>query len=472
LQDTIKKILCIEKQIQKKQESNKIVYYNKGQKIHKKQLAFAQCPKRNRWVFGGNRSGKTECGAVETVWYARGIHPYRPNKPNCSGWVVSLSRAMSRDVAQQKILQYLPAEWIDTVVMASGSSESPANGMIDFMTVKNVFGGLSRIGFKSCEMGREKFQGTSLDFVWFDEEPPKDIYDECKMRVLDKKGDIWGTMTPLLGLTWVYDTIYLNSANDPQVYAIQMEWADNPFLDKEEIQAFDDSLSSEELESRRYGKFRTSVGLVYPEFCESVHCIEPFCVPKEWYHSLSIDPGLNNPLSCHWYAVDGDGVVYVMAEHYKAKTDIATHAQAIQEICVALDWHCGTGGRYEALIDSAATQRTLASSKSVVDLFFEFGIATNPRVNKDMYSGISTVKQYLNPKNPKLYIFKSCTQLIREIKSYWWGQGDTPKKKDDHALDELRYFLMSLQNTPSAGKKVTQSLVQRHKNKLAKKRPG
>ena len=53
--------------------------YNRGEKVHRKQLEFHRCPKRNRWVFGGNRSGKTECGAVETVYLARGIHPYREN---------------------------------------------------------------------------------------------------------------------------------------------------------------------------------------------------------------------------------------------------------------------------------------------------------------------------------------------------------------------------------------------------------
>lgn len=33
--------------------------------------------------------------------------------------------------------------------------------------------------------------------------------------------------------------------------------------------------------------------------------------------------------------------------------------------------------------------------------------------------------------------------MIREFKSYFWGSGDAPVKRDDHAMDELRYFLMS-----------------------------
>ena len=49
--------------------------YNTGKVIHKKQLTFHKSQKRNRWVFGGNRTGKTECGAVETIWISLGIHP-------------------------------------------------------------------------------------------------------------------------------------------------------------------------------------------------------------------------------------------------------------------------------------------------------------------------------------------------------------------------------------------------------------
>ncbi|MDR3021917.1 MAG: terminase family protein, partial [Clostridiales bacterium] len=278
----------IDKAIQKKQSDNKLLYYNNGEKIHYKQLEFAKCSLKNRWVFGGNRSGKTECGAVEVVWLARGNHPYKKNRNSVSGWVVSLSREVGRDVAQAKILEYINPSWIKNIVMISGSAQSPKTGIIDFITICNVFGGISKIGFKSCEMGREKFSGASLDFVWFDEEPPIEIYQECRMRVLDRCGEIFGTMTPLLGLTWVYNQIYLNENCDSQVWHIFMEWDDNPFLDKSEVLALTNTMSKEELQSRRYGTFLNLGGLVYSEFVENVHVIDTFCVPKEWYCYLSI----------------------------------------------------------------------------------------------------------------------------------------------------------------------------------------
>lgn len=463
----IKNLKSVCEEITRRKDLDKLSTYNKGQIIHQKQVAFHKCTKRNRWVFGGNRTGKTECGAVEVVYLARGNHPYKENKKDTIGWVVSLSRQVQRDVAQKKILSYLSPYMIEDVVMQSGRKDFPEGGVIDYIKVKNVFGGTSIIGFKSCDQGREKFQGASLDYVWFDEEPTEEIYLECRMRVLDKKGQIFGTMTPLKGLTWVYDEIYLNSKNSKEVWCETMEWADNPFLDPKEVALFEESLSEEDLESRKYGRFFDANGLVYKEFDERVNVIDPFDVPKDWYDNISIDPGLNNPLSCHWYAVDYDGNVYVIAEHFEKNRDIDYHSTKIKQKCEQLGWFKGENGKYSALIDSSAGQHTLNGAKSVAELFDERGINVNTKVNKDLFSGISVVKSYL--KNSlgvsKLFIFRNCTNLIREIKSYFWGEGDNPIKRDDHALDEMRYYLMT---KPQAHFKP-KSVLQKYQDKIIRK---
>ena len=469
MKEIIEKITAIEREQAKRRERDNLAKYNTGNKRHKKQIAFHKCKKRNRWVFGGNRSGKTECGAVECVYMARGIHPYRKNRKSVAGWVVSLSQQVQRDVAQKKILHYLRPDWVEEIVMLSGRKDSPESGVIDFIRVKNVFGGTSTIGFKSCDQGREKFQGSSLDFVWFDEEPPKDVYEECRMRVMDRRGDLFGTMTPLKGITFLYDEIYLNKGNNPEVWYEFMEWSDNPYLSKREIKLLESSLDENTLQARRFGRFAVGEGLVYPEFDENIHVIEPFPVPSEWQDNISIDPGLNNPLSAHWYAMDYDDNVYVTYEYYQAGKDVDYHAERIKEICKKLGWHTDNKGRIEALIDSAANQRTLASAKSVSELFYERGILVNPNVNKDLFSGIQRVKSYLNQKNglPNIYIFKGCVNLVREIKGYFWGKGDIPKKKDDHALDEMRYYLMTRPHKPRESSPLSE--IQKDKQRLIRR---
>ncbi|MDE7464528.1 MAG: terminase family protein [Clostridiales bacterium] len=404
--NVVEKILKIEKEQKRRYRNDTLSRYNVGDKVHAKQMEFHRSMKRNRWVFGGNRTGKTECGAVETVWLARGIHPYKTNKPT-DGWVVSLSRRVRRDVARKKILRYLNPDWIADIVMESGKSSNPSGGVIDYIAVKNVFGTISTIGFKTCEAGRDKFAGASLDYVWFDEEPPEDIYDECAMRVVDRKGLIFGTMTPLLGLTFVYKRIYLNCNSDPEVWHIFMEWADNPYLDREEVERVSAAMTDAERDVRRFGRFVDVKGAVYTEFDERVHVIPPFDIPPDWQDRLSIDPGLNNPLSCHWYAVDYDGNVYVVAEHFAAGMNCAEHCRAIKDISARIGWHTDGRGRVNALIDSAANQHTLNAEKSVAELFSEGGVLVDTRVNKDLYAGINRVKQYLmTDGKPRLFVFE------------------------------------------------------------------
>ena len=76
------------------------------------------------------------------------------------------------------------------------------------------------------------------------------------------------------------------------------------------------------------------------------------------------------------------------------------------------------------------------------------------------------MKSYLKNSEgkSKLFIFNTCTNLIRELKSYRWGNGDSPVKEDDHCLDELRYYIMSRpENKPP---KPTLNLIQQNKERL------
>ena len=166
---------------------------------------------------------------------------------------------------------------------------------------------------------------------------------------------------------------------------------------------------------------------------------------------------------------DYDGNVYVIAEHYEAGRDIIYHSNEIKRICKKLEWKTGFNGKIEALIDSAANQKTLANAKSVSELFFDNGIVVNTKINKDLFSGINKVKSFLKDGNgkTKLFIFKNCFNLIREIKGYFWEKNDVPTKRDDHALDELRYYLMSRPDIPKI--RAEKSQIEKDKERLIRK---
>ena len=466
-------------ELKRRWKEDKLLYY----RPHEKQRMFHACLKRNKWALGGNRTGKTEAGAAECAYLARGNHPYRETKGPMNGWVVSLTAEMQRDVAQKKLMSYLNPAWIKSIRMREGKADDPEGGIIDYVQIECVHGGVSTIGFKNCAQGREKFQGTSQDFIWFDEEPPEDIYQECLMRTLDNGGLIFGTMTPLKGMTWVHDRIYLNEADDPEVWYVTMSWEDNPHLSEEAIRQMERALTEEELAARRDGRFVAVHGLVYGEFDERVHVIEPFDIPHEWQDMISIDPGMAKPLSCHWYAADHEGNVYVVAEHYRAGLSVEDHMEAIDEISRALEWRRDSGGRLTALMDAAADQHTLQAEKSVAELFRERGMNVNTRVNKSKWAGIQRVRQYLKKRpcfdqarwpegKPSLFIFKTCPMMIREIKQYRWradGEAEEPIKKDDHAMDELRYYLMHRGEPAGVNPLLSEGPILRHKKQLAKR---
>lgn len=458
LKQQFKQLTILKNELERRHRELGINYYEP----HYKQQDFHKSSLRNRWVFGGNRTGKTVGGGTETVWYATGQHPYKQIKTPNRGWVVSLTNEVQRDVAQKEVLRWLPKHMIQDVQMRQGRRDSLETGIIDFIQLTNG----SIIGFKSCDQGRAKFQGTSQHYIWFDEEPPEDIFAECKMRVLDTVGDIWGTMTPLQGLTWVYDTIYMNEKRDQDVKYWLIEWADNPYLSRDAIAQLEGTLSEEEREARQYGKFVAMSGLVYKEFNEDIHIIDPFDVPKAWYDNISIDPGLDAPLAAHFYAVDNDYNIYVIEEHYKNGESVEWHSERLKEIADRLDWPRNYSGMLESLIDSAANQKTLSAERSVTELFYDNGILAHTNVEKDVWTGIQRVKQYLKLRahpqadvwprgKPKLFIFRNCVNMIREIKSYRWKpqtesgeQVDKPVKKNDHAMDNLKYYIASRPDLP------------------------
>ena len=95
------------------------------------------------------------------------------------------------------------------ISMLSGAADT-----IDTMLIKHITGGLSSCKFKQYSQGRRLWQGASIDLVWFDEEPPLDIYMEGLTRTNATAGMVYMTFTPLLGLSEVVRLFLSDEAED------------------------------------------------------------------------------------------------------------------------------------------------------------------------------------------------------------------------------------------------------------------
>lgn len=290
---------------------------------HKKQQELTNSIKRIRAFIAGNRVGKTEWGAHETTRFIHKDHPHISFTDSAVEiWACTESYDVHRDVLQPKLKKCLDPSRIvhESFIRAGIWSE---------IHYRADDGSIGKITFKSYDQGRKKFQGAGKKLIWFDEEPPYDIWEECTVR--EEAGEqlyIILTMTPLLGFTWVYDKIFLKT-NDPDILVVTGGWDDNPWLTEEQKRRLESGLTEQALQVRKYGKFTRMTGLVCSWFDRGVHIRE--IQPKpEWDVYRIIDFGFSNPACVIYIGVDYDDNWHVFDGLYQRGLTNPQLAQAIK----------------------------------------------------------------------------------------------------------------------------------------------
>ncbi len=166
---------------------------------------------RERLFMAGNQLGKTYSGAAEAAIHLTGQYPdwwagRRFDKP-VRFWAGSETNEVTRDGAQRLLVGEPKDEsqWgtglIPQAALLDWTRRQGVPDALDGVMVRHSSGGVSILGFKSYDMGRTKWQGETLDGVWFDEEPPSDIYFEGLTRTNATNGMVYLTFTPLKGMS-------------------------------------------------------------------------------------------------------------------------------------------------------------------------------------------------------------------------------------------------------------------------------
>lgn len=168
-----------------------------------------------RAIMGGNRSGKSTTVCYETALHMIGWYPdwwpgYRFHRP-VTAWLCGEDTKALRESLQINLFGppgalgtgILPRENIVAVTPRSGTPES-----YDTCAIRHSTGGISRGVLKTYDQGRESYQGSKIDLLLFDEEPPQPIYAEGLLRTMatvpgEKNGLVMAAFTPLKGLSEV-----------------------------------------------------------------------------------------------------------------------------------------------------------------------------------------------------------------------------------------------------------------------------
>lgn len=398
--------------------------------------SFHESNKIGRILRGGNRSGKSVAGVVESVWRSTGRHPYyKTHDVPTRGRIVTVDK----DAGILQIIIPLLKQWIPTSELINGSWEDSYKTYGKVLTLRNG----STIELKTHQQETESFAGVPLHWCWFDEEPPKAIFNECRLRLIDYNGCWYMTMTPVQGQDWIFDR-FINT-NQKNVDRFEVDIEDNPHLNKEALASLDEDLDEDEKKVRRQGIFVPKGGLILKEFDYNRHVIKgggP--IPATWAIYVSIDHGFNAPSAILWHAVSPDGDVITFKEIYKNKTVIRVLVNEIKQINKEI-------GR-EPLIymgDPSMSQRNGITGTSALAEYRRHGIPLI-QAKKDVEGRINKMNEYL--KFDKWHITEACPNTIKEARVYAYKYYTSPKiadrnnvreepnKKNDHTMDSSGYF--------------------------------
>lgn len=389
-----------------------------------------------------SNSGKTTGGATKAVRLLMGIHPTLSKKYPAP--VYGRAVGVNFEHGVEKIIMPEIRRWLPPTELVGDSWETAYDKTLRTLTLKNG----SQLEFMSYEQLTEKFAGTSRHFIWFDEEPPRAIFDECLVRLVDTKGIWWITMTPVEGMTWVYDIIYLKGKEDDKYGVIEVNSTENPHIDEETLDELLGSMADEDQQARKEGKFLSAGGFIYEgHFKPNQHVIKRFTPPKDWLWVASLDAGYTNPSCWLWAVVDPNGRIFVIEELYQSKTIVSDLAKQVH----STNARHGRVPNYYVGDPSIRNTDPLTGTSILIE-YGKHGVGILLG-NNDQKAGIDKIINKLD--NEKLYITENCVNLISEMKRLRWATFASKKiaydknkkeeqhKKDDHAPDSLRYLISS-----------------------------
>lgn len=214
----------LEKEAKRRRDTNRLRHYapySKQREFHAAGKAASE-----RLFMAGNQLGKTIAGGAEWAMHLTGRYPDWWDgavfeKP-VTFWAAGVTGDSTRDNPQRILIGppamehawgrgMIPADALGEITRGRFAANAIDTAIVKFGGGGDVQAGDSQIGFKTYEQGREKWQGPTLDGVWFDEEPPSDVYAEGLTRTNRGQRSQFTmiTFTPLKGMSDVVSLFLL-----------------------------------------------------------------------------------------------------------------------------------------------------------------------------------------------------------------------------------------------------------------------
>ena len=298
-----------------------------------------------------------------------------------------------------------------------------------------IFGGTD-------ERSYQFIQGMTAAGWFFDEAAlqPESFVNQAIGRCSVDGAKIWFNCNPDKPLHW-FKKDFIDNASEKNLIHVHFLMEDNPSLSKKVIDRYKSMYSGVFYLRYILGQWALAEGIIYDMITDANYYTEPLG-KKKWQGTryISIDYGTINPVSVHNYydcwdvAYCDDEYYYDSKKHGKQKTDeeiaddiesfIAREPQAVERIIIDPS--------------AASLKATLRNRGWLIK-----------DADNEVLAGIRITASAFQQK--KLLINKNnCPNMIEELGSYIWDEKSSdrgvekPVKENDHACDDLRYFVKTI----------------------------
>lgn len=400
----------------------------------------------------GNQLGKTLAAGMEAAMHLTGDYPeHWPGRHwgrAVVGWAAGVTGESTRDNPQRILLGRSGALGTGAIpkdrIIDTSSSRGLADA-VDTIHVRHSTGSVSILQLKSYEKGREKWQGETLDFVWFDEEPPEDIYTEGLTRTNATGGMTFITFTPLLGVTGVVRRFIIDKA--PGTHFTQMTIDDAEHYTDEQRAAIIASYKPFERDARIRGIPQLGSGRVFPVNQDDL-TVAAFQIPEHWPQIGGLDFGWDHPSAAARLAWDRDNdILYVTAVHRAREQTPVMFSASVKPWGAWLPWawpHDGLQHDKGSGEQLAAQYRGQGLNLLKVRATFEDG--TN-----GLEAGIAELLDRM--QTGRLFIFSHLADWFEEFNLYHRKEGLIVKLNDD-LMSATRYAMMMRRHACIQAKKM------------------
>lgn len=389
-----------------------------------------------------NRYIVVNCGrrAGKTFLVATKLSEFTMSTPKVTVWYIAPTYRQAKQIMWQMLREVMPEHAI------AKKNETDLT-----LTLKNG----SVIMLKGAD-NPDSLRGVRIDFCVFDEcafmDKWEDVWQVIRPTLVDSKAAVWFISTPN-GFNHFKD---LAETTEPNWSYHHYTSYDNPFLDKDELDSAKASMDEDSFEQEFMGEFRKMSGLIYKNFNRDTHMVEVPSNLSSYSHYRSLDFGFGHKAALGYFAVAPDqSAIYMYDGLYRNQLDTEQLGENVK---------LKDSGKHivNAWADSAQPQ-------IIEDLILK-GVVFNA-VEKgpgSVVKGIANVAELLKIRKdtgkPTLMFANHLTWVADEFEQYRWVQNknemsavkEMPLKRDDDAMDMIRYFAMSYMK-PAQDKPQTSS---------------